>query len=121
MLGTAEPGLDFVAEEEDVLFPAEGLHSVQIVRGQGHHAALALHHFHQHGGRGGRDRGPESFQITGGHLLEALGQGREALAQAFAARGGQGPQGAAVEADAQGNDFIGVALLGPCAYSAGPA
>ncbi len=83
---------------------------MQIVRGQRHYAAFALHHFHQHGGRGRRDGRAQGLQVFGRNLSEAFRQGREAIAQAFAARGGQRAKGATVKAAAQSDDFIGVTL-----------
>ena len=117
--GTAQTGLHFVADEEDVVLAAQGLHTAQVIARQGHDAAFALHHFHQHRRRGGRDGGFQRGQVIGGHLLEASGQRRETVAQALAARSGQRTEGTAVEAAAQGDDLVGVALLDLAHVAAG--
>ena len=87
--GAAQTGLHFVTDEEDVVLAAQGFHTAQVIARQGHDAAFALHHFHQHRRRGGRDGGFQRGQVIGGHLLEAFGQRRETVAQALAARGGR--------------------------------
>ena len=93
------------------MLATQGLNSVQVVSGQGHNAALALHHLNQHCGGGGGDGGFHRCEVVGRNLLEALGQGGKTIAQAFAARCCQRSERAAMKAALEGDDFVGITLF----------
>ena len=96
--GPPEPGLDLVEHEQDAPLVAQGPHPGQVVRGGGHHPALALDGLEQHPGHGaGAMRLGQRRQVVVGDVDEPLGQRLEGLVLGRLAGGGQGGQGPAVE------------------------
>src|SRR5699024_7646216 len=102
--GAAHAGLHLVHDQAQVFFVAEGAHLLHEQGVQGHHAPLALHQL-QHDGAGvGVHQLGQAVDVPGGGVDEPLVEGPEVLVEAVLPGGGQGGQGAPVEAVDQGDD-----------------
>ena len=85
-------------------FVAELAHGLHIVRVQRHHAALALNEFQHHGAGVAVHQLLQRFHIACRSIQEALVEGAEVVVEHLLTGGGQGGDGAAVEAVHQRDD-----------------
>ncbi len=76
--GAAEPGLDLVGDEEDVVARADLADPPQVPLGRDDHAALALDRLDDEGRGVRRDRGLERVGVAVRHEREAGGERAEA-------------------------------------------
>ena len=96
--GAAHAGLHLVHDEDKVLFITEGAHSLHILRVQRHHAALALDQLQHNGAGMAVHQFPEALDVTGGGIDKALVEGAKVVVEHLLTGGGQGGNGAAMEA-----------------------
>ena len=96
--GAAHAGLHLVHDEDKVLFITEGTHGLHILRVQRHHAALALDQLQHNGAGMAVHQFPEALDVTGGGIDKALVEGAEVVGEHLLTGGGQGGNGAAMEA-----------------------
>ena len=104
--GAAHAGLHLVHDEHKVFFVTELAHGLHIVRVQRHHAALALNEFQHHGAGVAVHQLLQRFHIARRSIQEALVEGAEVVVEHLLTGGGQGGDGAAVEAVHQRDDGI---------------
>ena len=102
--GAAHAGLHLVHDEHKVFFVAELAHGLHVVRVQRHHTALALNEFQHHGAGGAIHQLLQRFDIACRSIQEALVEGAEVVVEHLLTGGGQGGDGAAVEAVHQRDD-----------------
>jgi len=102
--GAAHAGLHLVHDEHKVFFVAELAHGLHVVRVQRHHTALALNEFQHHGAGGAVHQLLQRFDIACRSIQEALVEGAEVVVEHLLTGGGQGGDGAAVEAVHQRDD-----------------
>ena len=102
--GAAHAGLHLVHDEDQVLLVTELAHSLHIIGVQRHDAALALDEF-QHDGAGvAVHQLLQRLDIPRRGVQEPLIEGAEIVVEHLLTGGGQGGDGAAMEAVDQGDD-----------------
>src|SRR5262249_39128175 len=96
--GTAEPGLNLVENQNDVVTCTNLAHRFEITWGRNYHPGLALDGLDQEGDRVRRDRRFERGSVAKGHnAAESGGEGTEAVARDYISAEADNRQGAAVK------------------------
>ena len=104
--GAAHAGLHFVHDEDQVPVIAELADGLHVFRLQRHDAALALHQLQHHGAGVAVHQFGQGFEAARRDVLEALVEGTEVVVEHLLPGGGQGSDGAAMEAVDQRDDHI---------------
>ena len=104
--GAANAGLDFIHDEDEIFFIAELPDRLNILRVQRHNAALALHQLQHHRAGMAVHQLGQRLQVARRGVEEALVEGAEVVVEHLLTGGGQGGDGAAVEAVHQRDDGI---------------
>ncbi len=106
LTGAAVAALYFVDDQEDVVLMGVFVDAFKEIFVQRMHAAFALDGFDHDGAdfRMGFAEFDEGIEVIGGGVEEAGGKGEEVLVEDFLSVGGEGGDGAAVEAVDQGDD-----------------
>ena len=104
--GAAHAGLHFVHDEDQVPVIAELADGLHVFRLQRHDAAFALHQLQHHGAGVAVHQFGQGFEAARRDVLEALVEGTEVVVEHLLPGGGQGSDGAAMEAVDQRDDHI---------------